>query len=111
MVEACDALIVVSPEHAHGITAVMKNQLDGLVGRVAFVGKPVAVNPALDSHHADDALREALRTMSAASVPAACMRIPVIGSGLEFEADARGERFTADILGVFAALSLPLSDA
>lgn len=105
-VEDCRALLIVSPEYAHGITAVMKNQLDWLVGQVAVVGKPAAVvNPAYGSHHADAALREVLRTMSVRIVEPASVRIPVIGSGVGADPAAVAERFADEIDAVFDALS------
>ncbi|MGY3266407.1 NADPH-dependent FMN reductase [Lysobacter sp. HA35] len=111
-VASTDALIVVSPEYAHGITAVMKNQLDWLVGQVSIVDTPVAVvNPASGSQHADTALREVLHTMSARLVDAACVRMPVIGAGVEVEAIARGEAFADDIHAVLDALSTSVTGA
>ncbi len=63
---ASDALIVASPEYAHGISGVMKNALDWLVGSEGFAGKPVViVNTAPRAHHAIAALRETLSTMAA----------------------------------------------
>jgi chromate reductase, NAD(P)H dehydrogenase (quinone) len=83
-VAQADALLIASPEYAHGVTGTMKNALDWLVGLTAFVGMPVAVlNPSSQSTHADAALRETLRTMSADLIEAACLRIPVNGSRLD----------------------------
>lgn len=68
-VAAADALLIASPEYAHGVTGTIKNALDWLVGFEGFAGMPVAVlNASLRAHHADDALRETLRTMAAAIV-------------------------------------------
>ncbi|EQD29777.1 NADPH-dependent FMN reductase, partial [mine drainage metagenome] len=51
-----------------------------LVGDAAFVSKPVAVfNAAPRAQHADAALRETLRTMSAVIVEAASISIPLLG--------------------------------
>jgi chromate reductase len=85
-VTAADALLIASPEYAHGVTGAMKNVLDWLVGLPAFYGKPVAVlNASPRARHADDALRETLRTMSATIVEEASIAIPILGSGLDQE--------------------------
>jgi NAD(P)H-dependent FMN reductase len=79
-----DALVIASPEYAHGVTGTIKNALDWLVGFPPFAGKPVAVfNASARAHHADDALRETLRTMSAAIVAPACLTLPLLGAKLD----------------------------
>lgn len=80
-VRDCDALLIASPEYAHGVSGVMKNALDWLVSYEAFVGKPVAlVNTSPRAHHAYDGLLETLRTMSATVVESASLNIPLLGS-------------------------------
>lgn len=84
LVTVADAILIVSPEYAHGVTGTIKNTLDWLVSHPGFAYKPVAVfNPSYQSHHADAALKETLRTMAAVLIPEACVRIPVIGSGID----------------------------
>jgi len=76
-----DALLISSPEYAHGIPGVMKNALDWLVASLEFPGKPVAlVNASAASTHAQAALEEVLRTMSADLVAEACVTLPWTGA-------------------------------
>jgi chromate reductase, NAD(P)H dehydrogenase (quinone) len=79
-----DALLFASPEYAHGVTGAIKNALDWLVSFEPFVGKPVAVlNASPRAHHADSALRETLKTMSAIIVEPASVSIQLLGSKLD----------------------------
>ncbi|MEZ4703462.1 MAG: NADPH-dependent FMN reductase [Rhodothermales bacterium] len=86
-VEAADAFLIASPEYAHGVTGAMKNALDWLVGFGPFAYKEVAVlNASMRAHHADAALKETLRTMSAYLVDEACVRIPGLAAGMDADA-------------------------
>jgi len=104
-ITAADALLIASPEYAHGVTGTIKNTLDWVVSHAPFAHKPVAVlNPSYQSFHADEALKETLRTMSADLVLDACLRIPVIGSGIDPDAIASTPRFAAPIQAALRAL-------
>ena len=82
-VAACDALLIASPEYAHGVSAVIKNALDWLVSFPPFVDKPVAIfNASPRSVHADASLREILTTMSAQLVTEACLALPLRSTGI-----------------------------
>ncbi|MDD2761868.1 MAG: NAD(P)H-dependent oxidoreductase [Methylomonas sp.] len=77
-VAMADALLIASPEYAHGVTGTIKNALDWLVAFEGFADKPVAVlNATPRAHHADAALRETLITMSATLVEAASITLPL----------------------------------
>lgn len=79
-VSSVNALLIASPEYAHGVSGVLKNALDWLVSLPAFVNKPVVLwNSAPRAHHADDALREILRTMSADLIEPASVTLPWVG--------------------------------
>jgi NAD(P)H-dependent FMN reductase len=82
-VAASDALLIASPEYAHGVTGVLKNALDWLVSFEGFVDKRVAIfNASPRSVHADASLREILTTMSAELVTDACLALPFRGTGI-----------------------------
>jgi chromate reductase, NAD(P)H dehydrogenase (quinone) len=73
-----DAVVICSPEYAHGIPGVLKNALDWLVGSLEFPNKIVAnINASTRSHYAYDSLNEVLKTMSAHIVPEASLTIPI----------------------------------
>lgn len=106
LVGDADALLIASPEYAHGVTGTIKNTLDWLVSHPGFAGKPVAVfNPSLRAEHADAALKETLRTMGADLVEAASVRIPVIGAAIAPDAIAATPAFRAAIDGALGALT------
>lgn len=105
-VDACDVLIIASPEYAHGVTGTIKNALDWLVGFEPFAGKPVAVlNASPRATHADEALKETLRTMAAQVLDEASITLPILGSGLDDAGIATSQPLVSQIRGMLENLS------
>jgi chromate reductase, NAD(P)H dehydrogenase (quinone) len=104
-VAASDALLIASPEYAHGVTGAIKNTLDWLVSFEPFVHKHVAVlNASPRAHHADAALRETLKTMSAVIVEEASISIPLLGAMLTDEGMSQDPVVSAAIRRVLTSL-------
>jgi chromate reductase len=79
-IAAADALLISSPEYAHGVPGVLKNALDWLVGSMAIVGKPVAlINASPRATIAQAQLAETLRTMQARFIAEASVTLPLLG--------------------------------
>lgn len=72
-VAAADAVLIATPEYAHGTSGVLKNALEWLVGGGELVGKPVALLSASPAStgggRAQAWLRETLTVMSAEVLP------------------------------------------
>ena len=76
LISAADALVISSPEYAHGVPGALKNALDWLVSYAPFAGKPVLLlnASAAGGEHAQASLAETLRTMSARVLPGSLIR-------------------------------------
>ena len=111
-VAGADALLIASPEYAHGVTGTIKNALDWLVSFEPFAYQPVAVlNSSGRSYVADAALRETLRTMAANIIEPASVTIPLLGSH-RTEADMLGDPAVARALrAALAALRAAIASA
>ena len=82
-----DALLIACPEYAHGVPGAFKNLLDWLVGSLEFPGKPVLLlnASARGSYHAQEALAEVLRTMSAELLSTQPFPVALPGAGCTTE--------------------------
>ncbi|MEU8681197.1 NADPH-dependent FMN reductase [Streptomyces sp. NPDC048611] len=116
-VASADALLVVSPEYAHGVPGALKNALDWLVSSGECVSKPVAVITASPSaaggDHANAQLREVLRMMTGEVVTGACREIPAIGPKIDPTTERVTDEATLADLGTamahLAAAATPLT--
>jgi chromate reductase len=109
---ASEALLIASPEYAHGVSGVIKNALDWMVGNETFVGKPVALlNASPRATHAQAALRETVSTMSARIVDEACITVPILGSGLDEDGIVRHAEIGPALLGMLLALESAVLEA
>jgi NAD(P)H-dependent FMN reductase len=78
LVAETDAVVISTPEYAHGLPGSFKNALDWLVSDPAFADKPVVIlHAARGSTWALDSLREILKTMSANLVEPAQASLPL----------------------------------
>ena len=102
---SADALLIASPEYAHGVTGVMKNALDWMVSCEAFVNKPVAIlNASPRATIADASLREILTTMSAVIIEEASITVLIMGAKLDEEKIFHHPKISVDLIAALAAI-------
>lgn len=88
-IEACDGILISSPEYARGIPGGLKNAIDWLVSGDLVIAKPIALVHA--SHRGDDmlaALRLVLSTISSRFNEELFLRFPFMKMEPEAIADA-----------------------
>lgn len=108
-IAAADAVVISTPEYAHGLPGSFKNALDWLVSDPAFAGKPVALLSAeRGSTWAADSLREILRTMSARVIEPACTALPLGTNRVDEEAILARAELRARLEASWAALGRAL---
>lgn len=100
-----DAVLISSPEYAHGIPGALKNALDWVVGGSEMVGKRVGLlNASAASRFAHPQLVEVLTVMSATVIPAASVVIDIPRRGATAQSLAADLAVAECIMNVLAAL-------
>lgn len=83
---ASRAVLLCSPEYAHGVPGSLKNALDWLVGSGELVDKPVgAINASPRATIAQASLLETLAVMNGKVVGGACPTLPLAATKLDEE--------------------------
>jgi len=104
-VQGSDALVISSPEYAHGVPGVLKNALDWLVGGVEIVGKPIgAIDATWPSTIAHASLVETLRVMGGRVLEDASPAVPMRGRKLDAHGIAADPELAALLRSALAAL-------
>lgn len=104
--KACDAILISSPEYAHGVSGVLKNALDWVVSSGELIDKPIAViNASARASHADASLRGTLTTMSGRVIDDASLTIPLEGTGWDANRIAEDVRLSDRLRSALTALA------
>jgi len=100
-----DAILISSPEYAHGMPGALKNALDWVVGSGELVGKPVGIlNASAASRFAHPQLIEVLTVMSATVVPAATVLVDTPRRGADAAQIVADATVAATLRGALTAL-------
>jgi len=111
-VAEASALLIASPEYAHGVSGSIKNALDWLVSFEGTVYKPIAlINTSPRAHHAYESLREILQTMSTHIVAEASVTIPLLGTCVTEEEMIRSPEASSAMRSALNALLVHLAGA
>jgi chromate reductase len=105
ILQASDAILISSPEYAHGVSGVLKNALDWVVSSGELIDKPIAlINTSARATHAHASLCETLTTMSGHVVKDASITIPLAGTALDGEGNLSDGGLSLSLTSAIEAL-------
>jgi chromate reductase len=111
-VQACDAVLIVSPESADGVHGVMKNALDWVADSGDLVDKPIAlINASARAKHAWGSLSETSAVMSAHLILEAWITVPPERRELEPHAPGGPADLSTALASAIKVLALAARDA
>lgn len=111
-IAAADALLISSPEYAHGVPGTLKNALDWLVSGPEFPALPVALlSTTPHATHAQAALAETIRTMSAELVPPVPWIVPLPRRPLALDEIVADAALMAPLRALMTALERAMVEA
>lgn len=101
-----DAVLICSPEYAHGVPGVLKNALDWIVGSGELMGKPLALlNAKPSATFAQASLTETLTVMMAEIDPDASIALSLGTNKVDETALIANEELTAKLRTALLALA------
>ncbi|HTD05938.1 NADPH-dependent FMN reductase [Undibacterium sp.] len=104
--QAAQGCMIASPEYAHGVTGVIKNALDWVVGSGELVDKPTALlNASARATYSYAALTEILGVMSAKLIPEASLTVPLANNTLSVQDILSTEDYAAIVGQALSALT------
>jgi chromate reductase len=101
------AMLISTPEYAHGLPGSLKNALDWLVSSPAMIGKPVGLiyGSTGEAHYAQEQLKEILTTMSAIVVPDAIVAAPGVRPRIDDYGSVSDPKLASQIESSLSALA------
>ena len=108
--QSSDAILISSPEYAHGVSGVLKNALDWVVSSGELIDKPIALlNTSARATHAHAALCETLTTMAGHVVRDASITIPIGGTAFDADGNLTDARASSSLTSAIEVLAHAVS--
>jgi chromate reductase len=107
-IKKSDALLICSPEYAHGIPGTLKNALDWIVGSGELDGLPIGIINATPMYEgrsfAQESLVEILKVMSAVVLPENILAIARVKSKIDDDGKINDSKTAEDLTNLIISL-------